>query len=179
MLLPRFIGYKLRIISASTMRASLIAFGFRGRQEADVRQAGSKYARDVLPGMIRPKALERIKWHKAQGDVVVVVSAAPDVYLVDWCRRLELDVICTELEAKHGILTGRYRHGDCTGKEKLRRILEKYHLEDYQIIYAYGDTNEDDEMLSIANKKYFRWQEITGSVGHLQEVDRVDQNPHR
>lgn len=159
-LTPLVVGYRLGILSASATRASVAAFGFRGRREADVRHAGSNYARDVLLGVIRPKALERINWHKAQGDVVVVVSASLDVYLADWCRRLELDVICTELEARDGTLTGRYRHGDCTGKEKSRRILEKYNLRDYPVIYAYGDTKEDHEMLSIANRKYFRWREI-------------------
>lgn len=159
-LIPLIVGYKLGIVSQSAARARVAAFGFRGRREADVRLAGSNYARDVLPRVIRPKALKRINWHKAQGDVVVVVSASLDVYLAEWCRGLELDVICTELEARDGTLTGRYRDGDCTGKEKARRILEKYNIRDYPVVYAYGDTTEDHEMLSIANKKYFRWREI-------------------
>ena len=159
-LIPLIVGYKLGIVSQSAARARVAAFGFRGRREADVRLAGSNYARDVLPRTIRPQALKRINWHKAQGDVVVVVSASLDVYLAEWCRGLGLDVICTELEVRDGTLTGRYRDGDCTGKEKARRILEKYNIRDYPIVYAYGDTTEDDEMLSIANKKYFRWREI-------------------
>jgi phosphatidylglycerophosphatase C len=159
---PLLVGYRLGILSASTARASVAAFGFRGRREADVRQVGSNYARDVLPGVIRPKALERINWHKAQGDVVAVVSGSLDVYLADWCRRLELDLICTELEARDGTLTGRYRHGDCIGKEKARRILEKYDIRDYAVIYAYGDTTDDHEMLNIADRKYFRWREVAG-----------------
>lgn len=160
LLIPVIVAYRLGILSASAARVRVAAFGFRGRREADVRQAGSNYARDVLPGVIRPKALERINWHKAQGDVVVVVSGSLDVYLEDWCRRLELDVICTQLEARNGILTGRYRDGDCIGQEKSRRILEKYNLRDYPVIYAYGDTPEDSDMLSLANRKYFRWREI-------------------
>ena len=159
-LTPVIAGYRLGILSASAGRASAAAFGFRGRREADVRQAGSNYARDVLPGVIRPKALERINWHKAQGDVVVVVSASLDVYLAAWCHRFELDVICTELEVRDGTLTGRYRRGDCSGKEKSRRILEKYKIRDYPVVYAYGDTQEDHDMLSLANRKYFRWREI-------------------
>jgi len=159
-LIPLIVGYKLGIVSPSATRARVAAFGFRGRREADVRLAGSTYARDVLPRTIRPKALKRINWHKAQGDVVVVVSGSLDVYLAEWCRGLDLDLICTELEARDGTLTGRYRDGDCTGKEKARRILEKYNIRDYPVVYAYGDTTEDHEMLSIANRKYFRWREI-------------------
>jgi HAD superfamily hydrolase (TIGR01490 family) len=178
-LIPLVIGYKLRIISASKTRASVAMFGFRGRRLNEVKQAGARYARDVLPGIVRPKALERIEWHKAQGDVVVVVSAALDVYLVEWCRRMEVDLICTELEARDGILTGGYRDGDCVGEEKAKRILEKYNLQDYEVVYAYGDTNEDDEMLKMANRKFFRWQEITGRVRWGRETDRLDLDPHR
>jgi hypothetical protein len=28
------------------------------------------------------------------------------------------------------------------------------------MVYAYGDTKEDREMLAMAQKKYYRWQEI-------------------
>ncbi|MDC4617455.1 HAD-IB family hydrolase, partial [Acinetobacter baumannii] len=30
----------------------------------------------------------------------------------------------------------------------------------YSIIYAYGDTPNDYEMLELAHRKYYKWQEI-------------------
>src|SRR5436190_4651341 len=63
-LAPVIGAYKLGIISASRGRASAAAFGFRGRREDDVRRAGSRYAHEVLHGVIRPNALERISSHK-------------------------------------------------------------------------------------------------------------------
>jgi HAD superfamily hydrolase (TIGR01490 family) len=160
-LAPLIVGYKLGLISATAARTRVSRFGFRGRREADVREIGATYARDVLPRVIRPNALERIAWHKAQDDVVVVVSASLDVYLEAWCRQQSLDLICTQLEARNGTLTGRYRDGDCIGKEKARRVQARYNLADYTVVYAYGDTPEDQEMLSIADRRYFRWREIT------------------
>jgi phosphatidylglycerophosphatase C len=159
-LAPVIAAYKLGFIPASTGRASAAAVGFRGRSEAGLREAGAKYARDVLPNVIRPEALERIHWHKEQGDVVVVVSASLDVYLEPWCFEHQLDVICTQLEVTSGTLTGKYCEGDCTGKEKSRRILTEYDLRDYPLVYSYGDTAEDQEMLNLATKKYFQWREI-------------------
>ena len=178
-LLPLAVGYKFRIISSSATRACLAWYGLRGRRESDVRNAGFSFAHDILPQTIRKKALERIEWHKTQGDHVVVVSAALDVYLAAWCHHLGLDVICTELDVDNGILTGRYRGGDCTGKEKVRRIQEKVNLNNYEVIYAYGDTIEDNEMLQLASKRYFRWQEVSdGAADHLT-ADRVDLDPDR
>ena len=159
-LAPLIIGYKLGIFSGNAVRASVVKVGYHGASEEKVQQAGQYFARDVLPGVVRPMALERIQWHKDQGDVVVVVSGAFDIYLSHWCRQYGLDFICSKLEAKDGVLTGRYRGKQCVGKEKPRRVLERYNVQDFPVVYAYGDTKEDLGMLSIANKKYFCWQEM-------------------
>jgi phosphatidylglycerophosphatase C len=123
---PMIAAYKLGLVPTSTMRATVVGFGFRCKREVDVRERGLSYAREKLSTITSPRALERIGWHKAQGDAVVVVSASLDVYLSEWCKAVGVELICTELEARGGTLTGRYRHGDCTGKEKARRVRERY-----------------------------------------------------
>jgi phosphatidylglycerophosphatase C len=160
MLSPLVLGYKLGVLPASRMRRSIVRFGFRGRLESEVRKAGLEYSQSRLGRVVRPKALERIRWHQAEGDEVVVVSASLDVYLADWCRELNVALICTELEATEGVLTGRYRGGDCSGQEKPRRILERYDLQSYGVVYAYGDTAEDQAMLDLATRRFYRWREL-------------------
>ena len=178
-LLPLIAGYRTGIVSASTTRSKIASVVFRGRQESEIRELGASYARETLPGTVRPKAIERIAWHKAQGDTVVVVSAALDVYLAEWCRLASLHVICTQLEVIDGVLSGQYRNGDCTGPEKSRRIRQRYRLEEFAEIYAYGDTSEDSDMLSLAHHRYFRWQEQSGTVPRFRKADHVDQDPDR
>ena len=179
LLAPIIIGYKLRLIPASFTRACLARFGFRGRRLNEIREIGSRFASEILPNTIRQKAMERIDWHRAEGDIVDVVSAALDVYLSSWCQQNGLELVCTELESKNGVLTGRYLNGDCTGIEKLKRIMEKYSLETFGEIYAYGDTREDEVLLSVATKKYFRWREIT-DISEIEHTSvRVDEEPNR
>ena len=101
----------------------------------------------------------------------MLVSASLDVYLGPWCERHGVDYICTRLEERGGRLTGRYIQGDCSGAEKVRRILQRYQLTRYALVYAYGDSAEDREMLELAHKKYYRWTEISSwddvtSYGH-------------
>ncbi len=115
----------------------------------------------TIATILRPVALERIEWHQSQGDRVVVVSGSLDVYLGPWCHKRGLECICTTLEERGGIMTGEYLDGDCVGPEKARRILERYDLGRYEVVYAYGDTSEDQEMLDLAHRKYYRWQEQT------------------
>jgi phosphatidylglycerophosphatase C len=157
---PLIAAYKLGILPASAMRALSVRVGFCGRGEAEIREAGRRYANSELPSVVRKQALERIAWHQAEGDVVVVVSASLDVYLRDWCDGLGLKLICTQLEARSGVLSGRYLGGDCTGHEKARRVRDQFDLGRFPIIYAYGDTTEDSEMLALAHRKYFRWKEL-------------------
>ena len=175
LLLPVIVGYKVGTVSASTTRSAVAWCALKGRAESEIRDAGARYARDVLPRIIRRKAMQRIDWHKARGDAVVVVSAALDAYLRPWCTALELNVICTELEVRDGRLTGRYKGGDCVGPEKRRRIEANYRLTDFTSIYAYGDTIEDQHMLSLADHKYFRWREVGGPIQQRRKSDHVDE----
>ena len=157
---PLAIGYRLGLIAAHQARPIVSRVGLQGESADSLRQLGRQYAVGVLPSVIRKRALERIQWHQAQGDGVVVVSASLDAYLRPWCDSLGLEFICTELEEHGGRLTGRYRDGDCSGQEKARRILERYDLSRYAVIYAYGDTTEDRDMLALAHRKFYRWREI-------------------
>jgi HAD superfamily hydrolase (TIGR01490 family) len=165
---PMVVGYELGWVHASRMRAAAAYFCFRGRAEREIRELGARYGSSLTPHF-RPQALERIRWHKQRGDAVVVVSASLRPYLEDWCRGLELDLVCTELEVRGGVLTGRYRGGDCTGPEKARRVRAGHDLERYASIHAYGDTREDAELLELATRRYFRWRELPASGGPVRE----------
>jgi HAD superfamily hydrolase (TIGR01490 family) len=155
---PLIVGYKLELVPAGRVRAPLVRLVFRGEPADRIRERGEHFAREVLPGLVRPQARERIAWHTQQGHTVAVVSASLDAYLVPWCRDLGLDLICSELEERDGKLTGEYVGGDCYGAEKSRRIRARYPLEKFDRIYAYGDTHEDLEMLEMAHEAYFRWE---------------------
>jgi HAD superfamily hydrolase (TIGR01490 family) len=157
---PLIAGYRCGVVSDYRIRQAVSRVGFMGDDPARVRREGERFAADVLPGFVRPIARERIAWHKAQGDRIVVVSASLDAYLLPWCRALDLEVICTELEVRQGRLTGRYVDGDCCGEEKPRRIRTRYRLDDYDTIYAYGDTDDDRPMLALASRRFLCWSEI-------------------
>jgi len=163
---PLIVGHRVGLVSDRAIRKVMSRIVLQGEQPERLRRLGERYAAKALPDLMRPTALERVAWHKARGDLVVVVSASLDVYLEPWCASMGVDVICTQLEAHGRRVTGRYVGGDCCGEEKARRIRERYALGEYRSIYAYGDTEEDREMLDMADKKFFRWQE----VGQLPEA---------
>jgi phosphatidylglycerophosphatase C len=182
LLSPVIAGYRLGLVSASRGRQMAARVCFQGEEAAAVRQRGVGYATTALPRTLRQLAIERIEWHKSNGDDVVVVSGSLDVYLGPSCESRDMDYICTTLEERGGRLTGRYVQGDCSGAAKVRRILQRYQLTRYALVYAYGESAEDREMLELAQKKYYRWREISSwddiaSSGH-PSVSRPDRDRH-
>lgn len=160
LLAPLVIGYRLGLIGGVATRAGVVRFGFRGLAEDDIADAGRRFAHAILPGFVRPEMLECIRRHQAQGDTVVVVSGAFDAYLSHWCTQHGLALICSALEARDGVLTGRYRGTQCVGREKPARVLAPFDRADFADVYAYGDTKEDLDMLRIADRRFYCGREM-------------------
>lgn len=156
LLAPWVAGYKLGWVSGISIREKIARAGFRGMPEVDYLAAGERFAQEALPRVLRPEAMARVTWHKARGDTVVVVSGAFDVYLSHWCAEHGLDLICSKLEVVGGVLTGRYDGAQCVREEKPRRVRERYALDDFETVYAYGDTPEDFALLEIAHHRWYR-----------------------
>ncbi|RZA28271.1 MAG: HAD family hydrolase [Proteobacteria bacterium] len=158
-LAPWLAGYRLGVVSAKGIRARATRVAFEGRPLREVREQGARYAREILPGLLRPEMMDRIAWHKSRGDTVAVVSGSLDVYLRPWCEAHGLALICNELESKGSVLTGRYHPCD-RAAEKARHINERYELAAYAAIHAYGDSREDQQMLALASHRWFRGRQV-------------------
>jgi len=161
LLAPAYVGYKCGVTTVGRVREMAARIGFTGEDADAVSDAGRHYARETLPGMVRRTAQDRIEWHQSHGHHIVVVSASLDVYLGPWCEERQLSYICTTLEQRNGKLTGKCVDGDCSGHEKVRRILGRFPLSQYELIYAYGDTPDDGPMLALAHRQYYRWKQIS------------------
>jgi len=85
---------------------------------------------------------------------VVLVSASIDVYLGPLCKLLNIELICTETQIKNGMVTGYYSTPDCSSEQKKLRVHQQYTLQHYHQIYAYGNSSEDLDMLSLATHPY-------------------------
>jgi HAD superfamily hydrolase (TIGR01490 family) len=157
---PWLVGYKVGLVSDRRMCAVLAKPSFAGQRRDRIEALGARFARDVIPALLNPPAIERIGWHKSRGDVVAVVSASLGAYLVPWCTSMDVDVICAELASKNARLTGRYVDGDCCAEDKVRLICRRYDITTFETIYAYGDSDDDSAMLSLATERYVRWQRM-------------------
>jgi phosphatidylglycerophosphatase C len=166
-LTPVVLANKCGLVSSILVRSAVVSSCYRGASAAHLEAAGLVIAREYLPTVLRDDAMRRIAWHKAQGHTVAVVSGALDFYLAPWCKEHQLDLICSSLEQRDGILTGRYLGAQCVREEKARQVRARFETSKYSTIYAYGDSPDDISMLGVASKRFYRWKE----VGAHQEAD--------
>jgi phosphatidylglycerophosphatase C len=148
---PALLAYTCKLIPNWRAKEIVLSHFFRSWDLEEFQALASKYARERLPRIIGAAAMDRIAWHKARGDRVVVVTAAIDGWIKDWCDGHGLDLLATRLEVADGRLTGRLGTTNCYGPEKVRRIKAAYNLEEFSRIYAYGNSRGDREMLALAD----------------------------
>ena len=153
---PMLITYKLKFIPNYKAKQRMISYFFKGMEEYNFRKLAEQFSLKQIDTMLRPKSMQKIAWHKKQGHRVVVVSASIECWIKPWCDKNELDLIATKLEMKNGYITGKFQTKNCYGIEKANRVKEIYDLDDYDHIYAYGDSQGDIELLELANTKNFR-----------------------
>lgn len=158
-LLPALALYKLKIIPNFKAKEIVLTRFFKGWDIERFDLIAASYS-EKIPRIVRGTAMERLRWHKLSGHTVVVVSASIEHYLKHWCARQGVELIATRLEVHAGALTGRLSGKNCHGAEKVRRLRERFDLESYDLIYAYGDSSGDKAMLEIADERYFRWKRI-------------------
>ena len=155
-LLPFIIVYKIRVLSNNEIKKKLITYFFKDIDIEHFIEKAREFSLNMLDPIIRKKALDRITWHKNNGDELVIVSASINLWLLPWCKKNDIALIATELEVINNKITGNLVSNNCYGPEKVKRILESYNLSNYTCIYAYGNSRGDYEMLEIATEKFYK-----------------------
>jgi HAD superfamily hydrolase (TIGR01490 family) len=153
---PMFIIYKLQLIPNYKAKQYMFSYFFKGMSEEKFMTVANEYSLKYIDTILRPKAMEKIVWHKKQGHKIVIVSASIECWLKPWCDKNKLELIATKLQIQDGIITGKFLTKNCYGIEKANRIQEQYNLNDYNYIYAYGDSNGDKELLELANESFYK-----------------------
>ncbi|NBL00174.1 MAG: haloacid dehalogenase-like hydrolase [Erysipelotrichia bacterium] len=153
---PVLFLYKLKVIPNYKAKQMMLSYFFKGMSEKSFIEVAKQYSLEHIDSIVREDAMKQIQWHHTNGHRVVVVSASLECWLHPWCEKNGLELIGTRLEVLDGIITGRLLTKNCYGIEKVNRIKGKYNLEEYEYIYAYGDSSGDREMLELAQKKAYK-----------------------
>jgi len=167
-LMPTFITYKLGGIDRHAVKKAVVRRFFAGELAADIDARAAQFAKDVIPGLIRPAAIERINALLADPacgpDSLYICSASIGPYLHAWASSASIHenhVMATELTISKGRITGELHGYNVWGKNKVRRIFDQFSPHSVKIMEAYGDTRGDREMLHAAKASFFRPFRVT------------------
>lgn len=150
---PHIALYTLRLISSDMLKKARMRVFFRGKTYAELKTAGKNFAGSVLPKLVKQSASEAIDRHLANGDDVFIVSASLDIILKPWCEQRCVGMITNIVDPRNNCYIGH----DCNGIEKVKKIKKRIDLAQYNVIYAYGDTKGDKQMLELAHKSYYQY----------------------
>lgn len=158
LLAPTLLSYALRGLSNDVAKERVLQAFVGGMSDAELRKAGQRYARFVLPRAMRFEAMARLAWHRQQGHRCILISASIEHYVRPWAEANGFDeVICTRLAVDgQGGLTGRYDGANCYGAEKARRLSALLGAREDYLIHAYGDSRGDRELLAMADFPWYR-----------------------
>jgi HAD superfamily hydrolase (TIGR01490 family) len=155
-LAPALFAFKMGWLDRQKAKEKVLSYFFKGTSETDFNNSAKHFATKAIPGMLRPKAVNRLDWHMLQGHAIVIVSASPGNWVMPWCLSAGYGCIATKLSVAGGKITGNIEGLNCYGQMKVDRICEKYDLSQYHEIFAYGDSKGDLLMLKLANHQFFK-----------------------
>ena len=157
-LAPALTAYAAGMMRNDRAKEIVLTHCLAGTPHAQLSETGRRFAAERIDRLLRPVALRRLAWHRAQGHTLVLASASLDLYLEPWGRAAGFDhIIATRLETDAaGRVTGRLAGGNCYGLEKLRRLQALLGAPERYILHAYGDSRGDRELLAAAQHPCYR-----------------------
>ena len=156
-----------KLYSRDRFKEKIVHRLFAGQSVAALIQVGVNHAQ-AIKNLARPEALERIAWHKARGDRLIMVSASLDLYLEPVAKALGFDdLLCTRLVREGLVFTGELDGKNCRAQEKVNKLTSLLGDLTKVELYAYGDSAGDKEMLEVADHPFMRAFEPGGSLTKL------------
>ena len=152
--LPLIILLKMRVINYLPLKKYRLGIHTSKLNNKEFNQLIRDFYTKVFSSLLNSRALDRIEWHKKQGHEVWIISASYDFLLTKWSLENDIRLITNETILKNGrrILI----NSDVNFEGKLKYLKLYINLEDYTKIYAYGDSDGDKAMLSIADFKFYK-----------------------
>ncbi len=125
---------------------------FRGRSEAAIAREADELFKTVLLHSIYPDAARLVRRHVAEGHVVALVSGSTRFVLEPLAAHLGVKhMLCTQLESRDGLFTGRVVRPICFGEGKIYWIQQLIERESVDLArsWFYTDSITDVPLLEL------------------------------
>jgi len=144
--------YQRQLLSDERMVRILLTF-YKKRRFLDFQKGAEDFYRKYLKPHLAPRILSRVRFHKNEGHLLVLISGSVRYLLEPVIKDLEFDyLLCTDLEVgPDGLMTGKPKGLVCVdhNKKKLTLKLAQNIGLDLANSYAYGNHHSDLPLLEI------------------------------
>jgi putative phosphoserine phosphatase / 1-acylglycerol-3-phosphate O-acyltransferase len=148
------LSYSLGRTGFSGMLSASTA-AYRGISESVFEEIGETVFEKYLAARIFPESRALVRAHQERGHTLAIVSSATRYQAEPLARELGIPhVLCTRLQVKHGMLTGRVERPTCWGEGKLyyaEELAEREGL-DLEQSWFYTDSIDDLPLLEAVGR---------------------------
>ena len=153
---PILLLYKVKIVKNWKAKERVLTYFFKNELFKEFCLKSTEFSLKIIPGLLKPDAVQAITYHLEKGDRVIVISASFENWLADWCKSMKLELIGSKIEVRNGFITGKIEGKNCYGIEKVIRLKQYLDITQFSEIYAYGDSKGDLPMLELANHRFYQ-----------------------
>ena len=149
---PLLVLMKLHLYPNGKAKEKVFSHFFKGWEYSRFKETGRRFAEEIEKMRNEP-VIQKMNQHLRQAGRVYVVSASILEWVQPWCEAVGIDgVVATEIEVDaDGVVTGRFSTPNCYGQEKVNRFLQVEPDRKSYVLYAYGDSSGDKEMIALAD----------------------------
>lgn len=146
-----YLRYKAGVLDIRAFtQAAMVEF--RGQSERRIFREGREFVQTLVIPTLYPAAVEKIRWHHAQGHIVAIVSGATKFVVRPLAEYLGIKhYLYTRLEVSHGRFTGRVIDPICFEEGKiywLQQLVDEKGI-DLAKSWFYTDSVTDLSLLDL------------------------------
>ena len=153
---PILIQYKFNLINKNEFKSNFLMLFLSNFSKSYLENKARKFA-EIYYSKLKKDAINYInELKKDKNNEITIVSASLDIWIKPISEKLGVKYISTFSKYKNNFFSG-IKGENCWGNEKVLRINKIYKKEDYDEIFAFGDSMGDKQMLDFATYKRFRF----------------------
>lgn len=153
-LLPQLVLAKLGYLNMQAVKEKLFRKIFGGHAVRIVKMSGDEFGDNEIPLILHSLVYTEMKRLQEEGFEILLLSASCSVWLSHWCKKENIELLCSEMEEVDGVYTGSLQGKNCYGKEKVVRLNAAYDLKKIKEILAYGNHPSDLHYMKLADKAF-------------------------
>jgi phosphatidylglycerophosphatase C len=153
--LPALLGFVMGLVERGQLKAALMQAGLGGCTREVINAWTTLFVAELLAGGVFADALTTIATHRRNADVLVLMSASPDLYVPAIAQALGFtETICTGVRWRGDRLDGALTTANRHGAEKARCFSALRARYPNAPTVAYANSASDFEHLKLADEAW-------------------------